>query len=111
MAIADVDLVRAVLKRFPGAEIVDARQADAGLRPSRAAAFTWAELRKVAADEANRIDAAQEALVAAGDRVEPDPGQLARRDAFETLARLVDRVRSDDVIVDRLKQLAPTKKP
>lgn len=106
-ALRERSLVAAVLEKFPGAQIVDVRRPALGNTEPAAyvpqASYSLLALVKAARDEANRIDDTQEALVKAGDRAAADAGQLARRDQFEAIARLLERLRGDAVILERLK--------
>lgn len=66
--------------------------------------FSLTVLRDAAHAEARRIEAVQGALVASGDRLSPCSDQLDRARQFADLGDLVERVRLDPVILDRLKK-------
>lgn len=111
MTIKDDPLVQATLNRFPGAEIADVRhtpegEAAAGATP---AGYSLAELAKVARDEAWRITASQDALVAAGDRQAAHAGQLEQARKFAAIGRCLDLIRNDKQSVERLRDLARVK--
>src|SRR5262245_39465086 len=99
MTVRSSPIVQAALARFPGAGVVDVRQAPAdegGAAPADNGGgprfYRLSELQQTAIDEALRIEASQDALVAVGDRVTPHGGELARRDRFNAIARLIARV-------------------
>jgi hypothetical protein len=102
-------LVQATLARWPGAEIVDVRKTPPLVTPASEDAaptksYSLSALATLARAEACRIEDTQMALVATGDRATPCAEQLARRDAFNAIATLIDRVRGDGVIMDRLRR-------
>src|SRR4051812_10998924 len=65
---------------------------------------TFTEMLAVCLAEANRIDTVQTDLVDTGLRTAPDPGQVRRREVFVGIVHMIDLVRADKIILDRLKQ-------
>ncbi|WP_296741405.1 hypothetical protein [Mesorhizobium sp.] len=59
-------------------------------------------MRMAAADEATRIEIAQDARVQSGLIREPLPDQVAKRDDFAGIVRLIDAIMADTVILERL---------
>jgi hypothetical protein len=59
-------------------------------------------MRMTAAEEATRIEIAQDARVAAGLITEPMPDQVAKRDDFASIVRLIDAIMADSVVLERL---------
>ena len=76
----------------------------ARIGPDGRPTFSLAILSEVAAAEAERIDAAQAALVAAGDRQVADPDQANKAEAFRAISRILGRVRADPDMVAMLKK-------
>lgn len=63
----------------------------------------WAvRLRDRAFNEARRIEDTQHALCASGDRTAPCAEQVAAAADFDAIARLMDKIRADSVIMERL---------
>lgn len=52
--------------------------------------------------EAERIEIVQDYWVREGTIKEPQPDQVARRDDFVGIVRLIDLIQSDQVVLDRL---------
>jgi hypothetical protein len=73
--------------------------------------ITFSEMVAVCASEATRIEDTQARLVATGDRGAADPDQLRRMRVFEAIIHMIDLVRGDDVILNRLRRkTAPSPK-
>lgn len=70
---------------------------------------TLAEMSDVAAAEARRIEASQEALVAAELRTAPHEGELRRRDVFDGIVRLIYAVKASPVALKELRAIAGAK--
>ena len=64
------------------------------------------ELAQFAFDQALRIEAVQGELVAQGFRAAPDAAQMAMAGDFNALGKLADFVRSDELLIKRLRELA-----
>lgn len=60
------------------------------------------KMRAVAARQANEIEGSQIARIKAGMITAPDPEQLAQRDAFDGLVRLIDIILASDEIKELL---------
>lgn len=63
---------------------------------------TFDRMSAAAAAEAGRIEIVQAELVQAGLRSEPDKGQLALRDDFDGIVRLIELIKNDKLILERL---------
>ncbi len=61
-------------------------------------------MRMAAADEACRIEISQNARIAAGLIDAPMPEQMAKRDDFEGIVRLLDRIIADAGLLERLSK-------
>lgn len=68
---------------------------------------TLDRMRDAAFAEVSRIEASQLSRIVGGFIAEPMPCQMVKRDDFLGLVRLLDRILSDQVILDRLKPKAP----
>lgn len=73
-------------------------------KTARPASFSLSALIEAARSEASRIEAAQAALVASGDREEPSPAQMERCWMFEAMASILERCKANSVIVGELKK-------
>lgn len=67
---------------------------------------TLDRMRDTAFAESSRIENSQLTRMVAGLLAEPMPEQIAKRDDLLGIVRLLDRVMSDQVILDRLKTKA-----
>lgn len=67
-----------------------------------AGATTFDRMSAAAAAEAGRIEIVQDALVLDGLRTAPDPQQLALRDDFDGIVRMIELIKNDRLIVERL---------
>ncbi|MCP1832813.1 hypothetical protein [Bradyrhizobium sp. USDA 4545] len=65
---------------------------------------TLARMQHTAELEAERIEIVQDYWVREGRIAEPAPDQVARRDDFAGIVRLIDLIQSDQVILDRLEK-------
>jgi hypothetical protein len=63
---------------------------------------TFDRMSAAAAAEAGHIEIVQAALVEAGIRTEPDRGQLALRDDFDGIVRLIELIKNDTLVLERL---------
>lgn len=63
---------------------------------------TFDRMSAAAAAEAGRIETVQATLVESGIRTEPDAGQLALRDDFDGIVRLIELIKNDKLILERL---------
>ncbi|ODM71695.1 hypothetical protein [Bradyrhizobium elkanii] len=63
---------------------------------------TLDRMQHTAQAEAERIEIVQDYWVREGTIKEPQPDQVARRDDFAGIVRLIDLIQSDQVILDRL---------
>ncbi|SDC07407.1 hypothetical protein SAMN05216337_1001189 [Bradyrhizobium brasilense] len=70
---------------------------------------TLARMQHTAQLEAGRIEIVQDYWVREGRIAEPAPDQVARRDDFAGIVRLIDLIQSDQVILDRLEKRAAAK--
>jgi len=61
--------------------------------------------------EANSIETRQNNLVEAGLRAEPHPDKIRDKEICEAIIHLIDLVRADQVILNRLRQLARVPAP
>lgn len=99
-------LLDKVMAAWPGARVVDVRVPPAAIEGATYAGpranYSLGDLAQLARDEACRIDTVTDVLASEG--LAPDAGQLAKRDQFEALARLCERVRADPAIIERLKR-------
>jgi hypothetical protein len=75
------------------------------------AGVTMPEMISLCLDEAFRIETTQANLVGAGLRAAPDAGQLRRMRVFEAIIHVIDMVRADQVILNRLREKARVPKP
>jgi hypothetical protein len=64
------------------------------------------DLAKLAYAAAARIEAVQGVLVAAGHREAADPGEMAAARNYDAIGKLIDFVRSDAMLVARVRELA-----
>jgi hypothetical protein len=71
---------------------------------TEAAGVTFSEMIDVCSGEASRIETVQLDLVEAGLRAAPSGEQLRRKQVFEAIIHMIDLVRGDQVILDRLKK-------
>jgi hypothetical protein len=65
----------------------------------------FAEMIAVADAEAHRIVCSQDALVKARLRLLPAASELRRADVFRAIVRLIECVRADRTIIERLKRI------
>jgi hypothetical protein len=65
---------------------------------------TLTRMQHTASLEAERIEIVQDFWVRDGLITEPMPDQVARRDDFAGIVRLIDLIQSDQVILDRLEK-------
>jgi hypothetical protein len=61
-------------------------------------------MQRTAFLEAERIEICEDARVRAGDRPEPLPELVERRDDFAGIVRLIDRIMSDATLLERLSK-------
>jgi hypothetical protein len=71
---------------------------------TEAGGVRFSEMIDVLSAEASRIETVQRDLVESELRKAPDPGQLRRKQVLEAIIHMIDFVRGDQVIVDRLKK-------
>lgn len=64
---------------------------------------TLHRMRDAAAAEALRIEQTEDAFVQAGLRARPDDGRMAKRDDFDGVVRLIDKILMDPILLERLK--------
>jgi hypothetical protein len=64
------------------------------------------ELAQLMFDQVDRIEAVQGALVDGGFCGDADRDQLALADDFRAIGKLIDFVRSDELMIARLRELA-----
>ena len=64
------------------------------------------ELAQFVFAEAARIEAVQGELVASGHCEAPDAEQMAKAVRFDQVGKMIEFVRSDRLIIDRLRELA-----
>jgi hypothetical protein len=64
------------------------------------------ELAQFAFDQAARIEAVQGALIEQGFCAAPDAAQMVMASDFNALGKLTDFVRSDELMIRRLRELA-----
>ncbi len=67
-----------------------------------AGATTFDRMSAAAAAEAGRIEIGQQALVDAGIQTEPHPDKVALRDDFDGIVRLIELIKNDKFIMERL---------
>lgn len=65
---------------------------------------TLTRMQHTAELEAERIEIVQDFWVKEGRIKEPMPDQIARRDDFAGIVRLIDLIQSDQAILDRLEK-------
>jgi hypothetical protein len=112
--LGDVKRVQADVERhFPGAAVVDVRRpadsdghAEAPARPGNFSLAALAAAGRAAADEVRRR---QQRLVDHSVRAAPAAAAMCLADHLDALASLAERVRTDRVIIDRLRALGPPK--
>jgi hypothetical protein len=98
--------VAAALQKFPGAEIVDVREAPAeSAAPAEGQHISLAALAEELDAEARRIRAVQDGLVAEGDRDVAHPQQVYKARCFEASARVLNCIRQDEPMSKRLREL------
>ncbi len=66
--------------------------------------ITFSEMTALCGAEAARIEMTQVRLVESGLRSTADPGQLRNMRVYESIIHLIDLVRGDDVILNRLRR-------
>lgn len=67
-----------------------------------AGATTFDRMSAAAAAEAGRIEIVQQMLVSAGTLPEPDAATMALRDDFDGIVRLIELIKNDKYIMERL---------
>ncbi len=67
---------------------------------------TLDRMQLAAHNEAERIEISQDGRVSCGMQKEPRPDQVLLRDDFAGIVRLLDTIKSDKVILDRLAERA-----
>lgn len=72
------------------------------MKPPRTA--TLARMQQTAFNEAQRIEASQDARVLFGRLDEPMPDQVALRDDYMGIVRLIDAIESDQTLKDQLQR-------
>jgi hypothetical protein len=110
----DVKRVQAdVARRFPGAQVTDVRRpsdrdghAEAPATPGN---FSLAALAAAGRAAADAMRSRQQRLVDCGVRAAADADALCMADHLDALASLAERVRTDRVIIDRLRALGAPK--
>jgi hypothetical protein len=107
--------VKAVLEKFPGSEIVDARRPakeDEAPTPGLASGKgkSLSSLADLVDAEAHRIRCRQDALIESGDREAPHANAVIRAESFEAIARILKFASGDQVIKERLRN-APQSEP
>lgn len=65
---------------------------------------TLFRMQSTALDEQQRIEIGQDGRVRCGMQAEPLPEQVAKRDDFAGIVRLIDAIMSDQLILDRLQE-------
>ncbi len=73
-------------------------------------ATTFDRMRDAARAEASRIESAQMVRLMAGEQRTPWPCQMKKRDDFVGIARLLDIITTNPVIMEQLKRGAPKPK-
>lgn len=69
-----------------------------------AGATTFDRMSAAAANEAARIEISNHALVEAGILTEPHPDKVALIADFDGIVRLIELIKNDSVIMERLKK-------
>lgn len=112
MSVRSHPLVAAVLAQFPGADVIDVKvtpeaEADAvylAPQPGERRQHSLGDIRATLVNEADRIRAAQFALVELKDREAVHAGEMLRAEHFDCAAQLIDRCKASPEIMERLKK-------
>lgn len=70
----------------------------------------FSEMEALCCSEASRIEVTQSALAGTEDRGKWHPEQLRKMEVFEAIVHLIDLVRADDVVLNRLRKAAKVPK-